>query len=335
MPEERTRRDEASYFGTDEVYGVVKDTTREEVPLQTISLEDTLANETPSLTQITQEEPQALFSGTDEVYDVVKDTTREEVPLQSIHLEHNVAYGETKPSNEQQPVHIVYDTPLLLQQQEDEYSKDTTGEEVPLQSVSLQHNLAHETPSLIQITQEEPQVLFSGTKDAYGVVKDTTREEVLLQSINLEHNVAYGKTKSSNEQQPVHIIYDTPLLLQQQQDEYSKDTTRDEVSLQSISLQDNLANETPSLTQKIQEPQVLYSGTDEVYDVVKDATREEGPLQSIHLEHNVAYGVIKPSNEQQLVPLVYDTPLLLQQEEEEYSNIEYEDTEDEDEDDYI
>ena len=232
MPEKRTRRDKASYFGTDEVYSVVKNTTREEVPLQTISLEDTLANETPSLTQITQEEPQALFSGTDEVYDVVKD---EEVPL-SIHLEHNVAYGKTKPSNEQQPVPVVYDTPLLLRQQEDEYSKDTT---------------------------------------------------------------------------------------------------RKEVSLQSISLQDNPANETPSLTQKIQEPQVLYSGTDEVYDVVKDATRQEVPLQSIHLKHNVAYGETKPSNEQQPPHVVYDTPLLLQQQEEEYSNFEYEDTEDEDEDDYI
>ena len=132
--------------------------------------EDNLAYKKPSLTQITQEEPQVLFSGTDEVYDVVKDTTREDVPLQSI---------------------------------------------------SLQHNLAYETPSLTQITQEEPQVLFSGTDEAYGVVKDTTTEEVPLQSISLEHNVAYGKTKPSNEQQPLHIVYDTPLLLQQEEEEYS------------------------------------------------------------------------------------------------------------------
>ena len=102
MPEKRTKRDKASYSGTDEV-----------------SLEDSQAYETPSLTQITQEEPQVLFSVTNEAYGVVKDTTREEIPPQSIFLEHNVAYGETKPSNEQQPVHIVYETPL---QQEEEYS---------------------------------------------------------------------------------------------------------------------------------------------------------------------------------------------------------------------
>ena len=53
-----------------------------------------------------------------EVYDVVKDTTREEVPLQSIHLEHNLAYDKTKPSIKQQPVPVVYDTPLLLPQQQ-------------------------------------------------------------------------------------------------------------------------------------------------------------------------------------------------------------------------
>ena len=133
VPEERTRRDKASYFGTDEVYDVVKDTTREEVPLQSISLQHNLAYETPSLTQITQEEPQVLFSVTNEAYGVVKDATREDVPLQSISLEHNVAYGKTKPSNEQQPLHIVYDTPLLLQQEEEEYSnieyEDTEDED--------------------------------------------------------------------------------------------------------------------------------------------------------------------------------------------------------------
>ena len=119
VPKERTRRDEASYSGTDEVYDIVKDTTKKEVPTRSNSLQDNLAYETPSLTQITQEEQLVLFSVTNEAYGVVKDTTREEVPPQSISLEHNVAYGETKPSNEQQPVHIVYDTPLQLQQQED------------------------------------------------------------------------------------------------------------------------------------------------------------------------------------------------------------------------
>ena len=59
-----------------------------------------------------------LYSDTNEAYDVVKDTTREEVPLQSIHLEHNLAYGEIKPSIEQQPVSVVYDTPLLMPQQQ-------------------------------------------------------------------------------------------------------------------------------------------------------------------------------------------------------------------------
>ena len=59
-----------------------------------------------------------LYSDTNEAYDVVKDTTREEVPLQSIQLEHNLAYDKTKPSIEQQPVPVVYDTPLLLPQQQ-------------------------------------------------------------------------------------------------------------------------------------------------------------------------------------------------------------------------
>ena len=45
-----------------------------------------------------------------EAYGVVKDTNREKFPLQSISLGHNVVYGETKPSNEQQPVSVVYGT---------------------------------------------------------------------------------------------------------------------------------------------------------------------------------------------------------------------------------
>ena len=78
MPEERTRKDEASYSGTDEVYDI--DTTKKEAPTRSNSLQDNLAYKTPSLTQITQEEPQVLFSVTNEAYGVVKDTTREEVP---------------------------------------------------------------------------------------------------------------------------------------------------------------------------------------------------------------------------------------------------------------
>ena len=39
-------------------------------------------------------------------------------------------------------------------------------------------------------TQEEPQVLFSATNEAYGVVKDATIEAP-VQSISLEHNAAY------------------------------------------------------------------------------------------------------------------------------------------------
>ena len=55
-----------------------------------------------------------FYSGTNEAYGVVKDTNRENVPLQSIPLGHNVAYGETKPSNEQQPVPVVYETISLF-----------------------------------------------------------------------------------------------------------------------------------------------------------------------------------------------------------------------------
>ena len=40
------------------------------------------------------------------------------MPLQSIHLEHNLAYGEIKPSIKQQPVTVVYDTPLPMPQQQ-------------------------------------------------------------------------------------------------------------------------------------------------------------------------------------------------------------------------
>ena len=71
-----------------------------------------------------------LYSDTNEDYDVVKDTTREEVPLQSIHLEHNLAYDKTKPSIKQQPVPVVYDTPLLLpqQQQKQQYSNSQYDE---------------------------------------------------------------------------------------------------------------------------------------------------------------------------------------------------------------
>ena len=41
----------------------------------------------------------------------------ENFPLQSIPLGHNVAYDETKPSNEQQPVPVVYETVSLFPQQ--------------------------------------------------------------------------------------------------------------------------------------------------------------------------------------------------------------------------
>ena len=58
--------------------------------------------------------------------------------------------------------------------------------EAPVQSISLEHNAAYETPSLSYTTQ----VLFSATNEAYGVVKDATIEAP-VQSISLEHNEAY------------------------------------------------------------------------------------------------------------------------------------------------
>ena len=70
-----------------------------------------------SVSEETTRRDKILYSDTNESYDVVKDTTREEVPLQSIHLEHNLAYDKTKPSIKQQPVPVVYDTPLLMPQQ--------------------------------------------------------------------------------------------------------------------------------------------------------------------------------------------------------------------------
>ena len=74
---------------------------------------------------------------------------------------------------------------------------------------------------------------------------------------------------------------------------------------------------------------ILYSDTNEAYDVVKDTTREEVPLQSIHLEHNLAYDKTKPFIKQQPVS-VYDTPLLLpqQQQKQQYSNSQYDEIND-------
>ena len=88
-------------------------------------------------------------------------------------------------------------------------------------------------------TQEEPQVLFSVTNEAYGVVKDTTREAP-VQSISLEHNASY-ETPS--------LSYTRQVLFSATNEAYGvvKDATI-EAPVQSISLEHNAAYETPSLT---------------------------------------------------------------------------------------